>query len=172
MRKHRLATRTKQGLNTGGVMARLVTWLISLGVTLCLVATSVAGGEIYKWKDDNGVVHYSDQPRDNKAEPITITPPAVDQATAERTEKLIQSQLHPDEKQTDPEHQSVAEEQPSEQEQQACEQARERIRFLTELAPSRRLRTRNEDGTWHWLTPEEVAEQLQKAKETAAKVCR
>jgi len=152
-------------------MARPVNSLILLGVTLFLATSSVAGGEIYKWKDDKGVVHYSDQPRDTKAERITITPPAVDKSTAERTEKLIQSQLHPDEKQPDREHGSAAEKTSSEQEQQACAQARERVRFLTELAPSRRLRTQNEDGTWHWLTPEEVAEQLQMAKDNAAKAC-
>jgi len=171
VRTHQLVTRTIPGLATGGMVAGPVIGLISLGVTLLLAASSAAGGEIYKWKDDNGIIHYSDQARDNKAEPIIITPPAVDQSTAERTEKLIQSQLHPEEKQSTREPHTAGEKKSSEQEQQACAQARERIRFLTELAPSRRLRRQNDDGTWHWLTPEEVAEELQKAKETAAKAC-
>jgi hypothetical protein len=74
--------------------------------TLILVACSVASAAttVYKWVDENGVIHYSDQPHDNAAklevrEPTTYSPktgPAaavrsVEQAAAEGTQGPYQS---------------------------------------------------------------------------------
>ena len=42
-------------------MRRLLFTLISLTVSLAMAATAVAA-TVYKWVDENGVVHYSDQP--------------------------------------------------------------------------------------------------------------
>jgi hypothetical protein len=42
---------------------------------LCAVALSAGSAEIWRWKDANGVVHYSDQPRPG-AERISVSAPA------------------------------------------------------------------------------------------------
>jgi len=61
-------------------MRRLLFTLLSLAAPLALAAT------IYKWVDENGVIHYSDQPHPNAQkvqlkEAQTYKPPAIDTAT-------------------------------------------------------------------------------------------
>lgn len=46
-------------------MRRIAFTLISLACLLALATTTSATTTIYKWVDDNGVVHYSDQPHPN-----------------------------------------------------------------------------------------------------------
>ena len=38
---------------------------IALFTLMCLAAPLVLGATVYKWVDENGVVHYSDQPHPN-----------------------------------------------------------------------------------------------------------
>lgn len=51
------------------------------GVSVLLIPLSVSA-EIYKWTDENGKVHYSDKPIDDKSEKISIKlPPAASTPT-------------------------------------------------------------------------------------------
>jgi hypothetical protein len=53
-------------------------------VSLCAVAGLLAGADIYKWVDEDGVVHYTDkQPEDRQSAEIRITPPPVIPAPAD-----------------------------------------------------------------------------------------
>jgi hypothetical protein len=64
--------------------------LLFLCVALTLAAIGTAG-EMYKWTDEKGQVHYTDQPppedkpfekREIKAEPVANTPTAADKGSA------------------------------------------------------------------------------------------
>ena len=50
--------------STGVVMCVLI---VSLGMT-----AQVTAGDIFKWTDDKGVVHYSDRPHDSKAVKVEL----------------------------------------------------------------------------------------------------
>ncbi len=56
---------------------------------LVLLAGTAGASEIYRWVDEDGVIHYSDQPREgaervNLPKPNTIRPPARPQAAADQ----------------------------------------------------------------------------------------
>ena len=65
----------------------------ALGACLIAAAVSSAGGEIYKWVDENGKVHFGDKPPDDGAESVTVRPqPQPDaglQQRRDRTERLL-----------------------------------------------------------------------------------
>jgi hypothetical protein len=45
---------------------------IIIAVSLALACAAASAGEIYKWKDKDGRVHYGDRPKDGQAESVTI----------------------------------------------------------------------------------------------------
>ena len=45
-----------------------------LAVSLVLACAAASAGEVYKWKDKDGRVHYGDRPKDVKAESIMVAP--------------------------------------------------------------------------------------------------
>ncbi|MDN5869290.1 MAG: DUF4124 domain-containing protein [Nitrococcus sp.] len=61
---------------------------IAASALLFLLAAPVAAAEVYKWTDENGVVHFSDRPhpdamRVDVGEPLVYSPPPIDfEATA------------------------------------------------------------------------------------------
>lgn len=56
----------------------------SLAILLLLVAGSALAGEIYKWTDADGTVHYADQPLGVDAERLNIKSKATDRDSPER----------------------------------------------------------------------------------------
>jgi hypothetical protein len=46
----------------------------TLAVCLALACAAASAGEVYKWKDKDGRVHYGDRPKDAQAESVTINP--------------------------------------------------------------------------------------------------
>jgi hypothetical protein len=45
-----------------------------LAVSLALTCAAASAGEVYKWKDKEGRVHYGDRPKDAQAESIMVAP--------------------------------------------------------------------------------------------------
>ena len=45
-----------------------------LAVSLVLTCAAASAGEVYKWKDKDGRVHYGDRPKDVQAESIMVAP--------------------------------------------------------------------------------------------------
>lgn len=43
-----------------------------LAISLALACAAASAGEVYKWKDKDGRVHYGDRPKDAQAESVTI----------------------------------------------------------------------------------------------------
>jgi hypothetical protein len=48
-----------------------------LAVSLALACAAASAGEVYKWKDKDGRVHYGDRPKDAQAESVTIDSPGA-----------------------------------------------------------------------------------------------
>jgi len=47
-------------------------------IVLCavLACATAAAGEVYKWKDKDGRIHYGDKPKTGEVESVTVTPPS------------------------------------------------------------------------------------------------
>lgn len=68
-------------------------WAVRLAV-LALVCAPAAAGEIYRWVDEAGRVHYGDRPVDDQAREVNITPPPpADEAAGQRRRAAQQKLL-------------------------------------------------------------------------------
>lgn len=117
-------------------------------------AGPVSAQPAYKWTDENGVVHYSDQPPpDNaKAERVDLR---AGGPRAERPEEDVEA--------------APTEGARSAQSVNACEAARRNITVLEEN--SRVQMDLDGDGTPEELTPEQREQELERARGLAALLC-
>ena len=59
-----------------------------LAVSLALACAAASAGEVYKWKDKDGRVHYGDKPKTGEAESVTVTSPSASgEPSAAETER-------------------------------------------------------------------------------------
>lgn len=124
-----------------------------------LVAASPAMAvKVYKWVDDNGVTNFSEHPPKNTkseelrpnighSEPVNYETPAAaaDQPVAE-TEATQQSLKDPE----------------------RCEIATKNLETLQNFG---RVRVRNEDGSFHYLSEEEQRERLESTRKSIDEAC-
>jgi hypothetical protein len=47
-----------------------------IALSVLLVCSLASAGEVYKWKDKDGRIHYGDRPKDIQAAPVLINPDA------------------------------------------------------------------------------------------------
>lgn len=131
--------------------------------------------QIYTWVDEEGVVHYSDQPRSDKAETSNIKSKRTDNAAAQRA---LAAALELKEEQTkrfydkrngtegqEPER---SEEQIAEFNRRNCEAARSK---QGEFAEARRFYKLDENGAKAYLTEEEIAAALADVEAAIAQYC-
>ncbi len=65
--------------------------IILIVSTVCVIASNSIGGEIYKWVDDDGNVHYGDNPSQEASEELSINQAEnVDEVNRDRINKLIE----------------------------------------------------------------------------------
>lgn len=139
-------------------------WLAAAALVALTLAAQPAGAEVYKWVDEEGVVHYSQQPpaegESTVLEPKTA-PPKPQQTTGGA----------PDEAGGDGEAETAAE---AEQQQGAgtidefCRQARADIQTLE---AGGRVRVEEADGSLRYLGPEEQQQRLQQLQQQVANNC-
>lgn len=123
-----------------------------IGLAL-LMAAGASSANLYRWVDEQGVVHYSDQPRPG-AEAVTLSGPrrGGDRAKAEGSREGADSRARRAE-------QIRAEE---------CEKARKRLAEYREAAT---LTTTGPDGEQRTLTSEERVRAIARAEEDVAGLC-
>lgn len=131
----------------------------SLLCCILLMALPVSANEIYRWIDDNGVVHYTDRPREG-AERLTIrtaspTTPAPSSSPAPRGEQG-ELMAEPDAEKTE------------EVRSANCTSSRERLARL-QRAP--RLYREGEDGERLYLDDDERTLVLAEAQELVESWC-
>lgn len=143
---------------------------------LCLVLTAMllsfsVHAQIYKWVDENGQTHYSEQPpASGEAQQINVPPPPpIDpDAAREDIEELIESQQAADQAE-----QEAAEQAEQAARQQAilkenCRIARENLR-LYQNNPGRRML--DEEGNVTRLREEERQQKIQEYQEQVDQFC-
>lgn len=139
-----------------------------LATILLVLSNAVWSGEIYKWVDKNGNVHFSDQPGNSRSERVDVpkfkTDPVLEERQKRREESDQKQQAEKDVQALD--DQAVQEQE--EQRKKNCITARERVEQLQTV---RRLFRMDENGERHDLSDEERANQLVKARQDVEKWC-
>ncbi|MEJ2508545.1 MAG: DUF4124 domain-containing protein [Gammaproteobacteria bacterium] len=145
------------------VFAPRVAALVQTCLMVCLLAACCAAahaGDIYKWTDPQGRVHYGDkqaaeQPGGGSAIPVQLRPePPADPETAgrrARQEKLLRSMQEDDAVKARREHQAQAK---AAERQARCTRARKRLQHYRS---SRYLYEKGDDGQRRILTDAERA---------------
>ncbi len=138
-----------------------------------LLGCGLAAAEtrIYKWTDENGVVHFSESPRQG-ATLVTLTnvaAPPAEQAAALAANEATQARLDEGRTQRD-EAQSSADEarQLAEAKRERCQIARDEIAYIE---PRTNLLVRSEDGQTRRLGDEERLERLAEARKVVEENC-
>ncbi|MBE9547823.1 MAG: DUF4124 domain-containing protein [Proteobacteria bacterium] len=149
------------------------TWSLFLliGAMLIITAGMASAGNIYKWVDSEGNLHFGEKaPEGIQATKVTTDTRKVD--TAEPTAREIQT--YKEGTQARREKEIVAQEKRlSRKEEKAmraelCKTAREQI---AQLEPKPRVLVREEDGTIRRLSDDERLERLQVAKDVEKEHC-
>ncbi|AZZ94352.1 DUF4124 domain-containing protein [Hahella sp. KA22] len=128
---------------------------------LSISSLSFASG-VYKWTDENGVIHYSDKKPDFKtSEELNVQ---TGTPTKERQDLDAQSKELSDQQELERLKQQQIKEnaEADERQKKVCELLKVNLETLMNNA---RIREEQEDGSQRFMTPEEI---LQKRKDTQA----
>lgn len=133
-----------------------------------LFASAVTATEIYKWTDENGVVHYSDTPGSDASQVVDINPPtpannAPAAAIAPATTATTSSTPQPSAE----EKQQLALQQ--KQTEAFCQQAKNNVTLLQETG--RRLYIIEPNGQYHWYNDEDRKQALAKTQAEIQQYC-
>ncbi len=137
---------------------------------LLLLACGAAGAAgVYTWTDENGKVHYADQPGNAAAREITLpAAPAPDEGQRERLQKQ-QKLLEVFEAEREEKRQQASRHKAEQQQrEQACKVARMRLKQYEQAGG---LRTQEADGTERQLSKAEYRQVLEDARKAVAHWC-
>jgi hypothetical protein len=142
--------------------------------TLILLALPAMAGSVYKWQDDAGMVHYSDQkPAGRPSQEMNIKPTFRPDGSSPPDANRLQEQVEKLNEQQElmrlKEQQAADSSAEAKQQQESCEKATNNLNVLTTQS---RIRTEGPDGELKYLTPEEIIEQRKKAQELIDKNCK
>jgi len=125
-----------------------------------VVSTSLNAGAIHKWVDENGSVHYGDAP------PVKTKSESVHVLSAPSNPgKALPRLTAPDGTQQAAGQPEVSKEQASE----ICEAARN---DLNVIKSSSRVRIKQADGTYRYLSEEEIASRKSDSEAEVARYCK
>lgn len=136
---------------------------------LCLLSFGACAGEIYKWVDDNGNVHYGDRPQSNSAQTVKVRPHSFGEENAQGRRRLQRRLLE-------------AFEQERAQKREAQEQAkqeREKRDRQCQLAQTDLLNYQrggvfyevDADGNRIYLSDTEVANRIAQLRDAVDQIC-
>ena len=129
-----------------------------------LGAAALAGNELYRWQDDRGNQVNSDRPP-----PAGIPYEVISTDSGLVRRVNVADPLSKPEQEAPPEESAAADNaetpasQPVKKNPKYCEQAKQNLQTL-ETAP--RVRMRDEDGEYRYLTDDERAGQIRRARDT------
>jgi hypothetical protein len=125
---------------------------------------------VYKWTDDEGVIHYGDRkPNDRNTERVDIRVGKVKDSQAPALTPREKIEALDERKKNEREQQKkIAREEAREKQRQAnCETARDNLSMIDSNARIRVV----EDGERRFLSPEEIQEQRARFQEIADTSC-
>lgn len=138
-------------------------------LALLVFTANVPAADMYKWVDEEGVVHYSQTPPPPDIQAETIKPPP--EVNTEKAREELQKQQELVEKIREQRLEDKKEEKLAqkelEQKRANCEMARKRLASYEQP----RVRYTGEDGKRYYFTEEERQEQIQKSKDMIKEFC-
>ena len=153
---------------------RIATILMAVFIsTLVLSATdAIAEDEIYRWVDENGVVHFGDRP-DGQAgvEKIDVQENQSSSAQASSAPVSTDANQQPSYAQQQRDERAKKRREAAEKEQAIAAGCQQRRQLVAQLEPSTRVMVRLEDGTVTRLDDNERLESLAEAKAYIAGNC-
>jgi len=135
---------------------------------LCLLQAPATAG-IYKWVDENGVVHYGEQPVGDNAEQVNIR---TNETTQTRKIPLkSEEEIAEEEKREKAAREKKASEPriSAAEKRSRCKQARHELEVINSRG---RLREINKKGEYYYLTEEQRQKRISRAKKDIRKYCR
>lgn len=156
------------------------TGLLTTLVCGCLTALP-ALGELYKWTDAQGIVHYSDQPPPpNVKQPVTVKPrtpaaptaaPEADGAPAAGPKTHVEQDADFNRRRVEAAEKEAAEKKvakEAEEKRKNCELAKAQ---LARVQSGTRITRYNENGETEYLNDAEIAQEAVRAKQAADSWC-
>jgi len=140
-------------------------------LTLSILSLSNVGAEMYKWVDEEGNTHYTQQQPPAGIESETINPPpAFDSSEAEKALKAQQEYLDTERenRQKDAKAQQRTEKEKARQEKN-CELSRARLESLTIRS---KVSETQDDGSLVVMTEEKRQEEIAKARKLIKELCK
>lgn len=132
-------------------------------------ASGIVAAETYKWTDDEGNVHYSQQPPPGDLEAKTIdTPNAGSEAGKSEMQRRLEAFQQREEKREEAEKERQRQQKKAEIYRKNCQTAKDR---LAELQQSSRVRAFDEDGNMRRLSVEEHQQRVDNVKKDVEEYC-
>ena len=141
---------------------------IIITTSLYFVIQSVSHAGVYKWIDEDGQVHYGEQPGNSGAEKITIR---TNETTTPRTINKDKLEIiESDKKKAEqPAAEPVEEEISSKEKRKLCNEAKSDIAAINSRG---RLREIDEKGNYTYLTEQQRQQRISAAQKKQREFCR
>ncbi len=152
----------------------------SIRLSLLIVALPfLFGAEIYKWVDEEGVVHFSERPERNTApERINVSSGAGSRSVAPQPTALADPSTDSGARPLNPQQQAMQDQLNQDEatrmqdiakaRNENCQAAQERFDNLTQYA---RIRMRGDDGEYRVLTEDERHSEINQVKADVVEFC-
>lgn len=135
-------------------------------ILMALLMTGAAQAEIYKWKDADGMMHYSDQPpKGNKAEVLKTKDLPVSSMSAQRREASAASKVAASAPAVASAPAPAAK---SEKDEKACKEAMARLGYLQ---GSKKFSSVNEKGKLEFMEAAQRKAETASVEATIKRVC-
>ncbi len=141
-------------------------------LSLLLLLFSSAHAKLYQWTDEQGNVHFTDTPpidANVQERKIKGGKPKAESIKKLHAEREVRAKAKEDAAKAA----LVAEQEAKNQaiRDKNCAIAKKRLRFYTEVAPARRVRVKQADGSYYWKTPEDIAKDSVEAQKLVDEWC-
>jgi len=154
------------------IMAMKTILSVILTLSCCLLMRPAVHAGVYKWVDENGQVHYGEQPGNSSAEKVTIrtnettTPRAINKAEEDEAENKDDEKK---DKNDAEKYGKPVEVPPSKKEKQKlCNEAKNDLALITSRG---RMREINEKGEYIRITEEQRQQRIAENKKKKKKYC-
>lgn len=140
----------------------------TLALLLCLLPLSAAG-EVYKWIDDDGTVHYGQKPPAGQQAETVKPQSSVDTEAARESFRQRQEELQSrDEQRAEKKKTEAEEEKKAAARKERCQAAK---RALEQMQTQNRIQYINDEGERAYMSEEQRQEREKQAREMKEKHC-
>lgn len=145
---------------------------LALPLVIALAAISTAQGEVFRWVDEKGEVHYSDKPKSEKSAPVSVKSKPVNDAGSNYQKQLDWQQKTLDTYAKKREEKRRKKEELRKQQAQKSQECARLKDTLRNYNSGGRVYTLNDDGDRVYQTEQERATKTKELSATLNKRCR